>query len=93
LLNRLGRLRLHFWGPGVSQGHSDAIRQVRGVKDARQLTIPIEKAVEKVRSGGEPTLAMQEKHHQDAYVVVEEGADLEQISRDIKGIPNYFADY
>jgi diaminopimelate dehydrogenase len=66
---------------------------VKGVKDARQYTIPIEKAVEKVRSGGEPTLATREKHIRDAYVVAEEGADLEQISRDIKGMPNYFADY
>jgi diaminopimelate dehydrogenase len=82
-----------FWGPGVSQGHSDAIRQVKGVKDARQYTIPIEEAVDMVRSGKEPTLATREKHIRDAYVVAEEGADLEQISRDIKGMPNYFADY
>ena len=82
-----------FWGPGVSQGHSDAIRQVKGVRDARQYTIPIEEAVEKVRSGGQPALATREKHIRDAYVMAEEGADLEQISRDIKGMPNYFADY
>jgi diaminopimelate dehydrogenase len=82
-----------FWGPGVSQGHSDAIRQVKGVKDARQYTIPIEKAVEKVRSGKEPKLSTKEKHIRDAYVVAEEGANLEQIRKDIQTMPYYFADY
>jgi diaminopimelate dehydrogenase len=82
-----------FWGPGVSQGHSDAIREIKGVKDARQYTIPIEKAVEKVRSGQQPQLSTKEKHIRDAYVVTEENADLEQIRKDIQAMPYYFADY
>jgi diaminopimelate dehydrogenase len=82
-----------FWGPGVSQGHSDAIREIKGVKDARQYTIPIEKAVEKVRSGQQPQLSTREKHIRDAYVVAEEGADLERIRKEIQNMPYYFADY
>src|SRR5512137_1055431 len=82
-----------FWGPGVSQGHSDAIREIKGVKDARQYTIPIEKAVENVRSGQQPQLSTREKHFRDAYVVAEEGADLERIRKEIQAMPYYFADY
>ena len=82
-----------FWGPGVSQGHSDAVRQLEGVQDARQYTIPLKAAVEKVRQGGEPQLLTREKHLRDAYVVAEEGADREKIARDIRNMPNYFADY
>lgn len=82
-----------FWGKGVSQGHSDAIRRIEGVKDAKQYTIPIEEAVEKVRSGSNPRLTTREKHLRDCYVVAEEGADKERIEREIKTMPNYFADY
>ena len=82
-----------FWGPGVSQGHSDAVRQLEGVQDARQYTIPLKTAVEKVRQGGEPQLPTREKHLRDAYVVAEEGADRERIAREIRNMPNYFADY
>jgi diaminopimelate dehydrogenase len=82
-----------FWGPGVSQGHSDAVRRVEGVKDARQYTIPIENAVERVRSGGQPELSTREKHLRDCYVVAEDGADLKQIEEEIKTMPNYFSDY
>lgn len=82
-----------FWGPGVSQGHSDAVRQLEGVQDARQYTIPLKAAVEKVRQGGEPQLPTREKHLRDAYVVAEEGADRERIAREIRNMPNYFADY
>lgn len=82
-----------FWGPGVSQGHSDAIRRVPGVRDGRQYTIPIEKAVERVRSGEGPELSTREKHLRDCYVVAEEGADLERIRRDIQTMPHYFSDY
>lgn len=82
-----------FWGPGVSQGHSDAIRQIKGVKDARQYTIPIEKAVEKVRSERQPQLSTREKHVRDAYVVPEEGANLERIRKEIQTMPYYFANY
>ena len=70
-----------FWGKGVSQGHSDAIRRIEGVKDAKQYTIPIEEAVEKVRSGSNPRLTTREKHLRDCYVVAEEGADKERIER------------
>ncbi len=82
-----------FWGPGVSQGHSDAIRRIAGVNDARQYTIPIENAVERVRSGEMPELSTKEKHLRDCYVVAEEGADLARIEEEIKTMPNYFADY
>ena len=82
-----------FWGRGVSQGHSDAIRRIKGVKDARQYTVPIESAVNAVRSGQNPVLSAREKHTRECYVVAEDGADLERIEREIKTMPNYFADY
>ena len=82
-----------FWGPGVSQGHSDAIRRVEGVIDARQYTIPIPCAVDAARSGGCPTLSTREKHTRECYVVAKDGADLSGIEREIVTMPNYFADY
>jgi len=82
-----------FWGKGVSQGHSDAIRRIAGVKDARQYTVPIEQALTAVRSGTNPVLATGEKHLRECYVVAEEGADLARIEREIVTMPNYFADY
>lgn len=82
-----------FWGRGVSQGHSDAIRRIDGVVDARQYTVPIEAAVERVRSGENPELTTREKHLRECYVVAKEGADLARIEKEIKEMPNYFADY
>ena len=82
-----------FWGRGVSQGHSDAIRRVKGVKDARQYTVPVEAAMDAVRSGSNPELSTREKHLRECWVVAEEGADLAAIEREIKTMPNYFADY
>lgn len=82
-----------FWGKGVSQGHSDAIRRIPGVKNAKQYTIPVEAAVNRVRNGENPELSTREKHLRDCYVVAEEGADLEQIKQAIVTMPNYFADY
>ena len=82
-----------FWGKGVSQGHSDAIRRIEGVKDARQYTVPIEAALEKVRSGSMPDLSTREKHLRECFVVAEEGADKAKIENEIKTMPNYFADY
>ncbi len=82
-----------FWGRGISQGHSDAIRRIEGVLDARQYTIPIDAALDAVRSGSMPELTAREKHRRDCYVVAEEGADLCRIEREIKEMPNYFADY
>ena len=82
-----------FWGKGVSQGHSDAIRRVEGVVDARQYTVPVESALEAVRSGKNPELTTREKHTRECYVVVEEGADKARIENEIKTMPNYFADY
>ncbi|HIU74876.1 MAG TPA: diaminopimelate dehydrogenase [Candidatus Pelethocola excrementipullorum] len=82
-----------FWGKGVSQGHSDAIRRVPGVKSGIQYTVPVEAAVEKVRSGSGPNLSTREKHLRECYVVAEEGADLKEIEETIKNMPNYFADY
>lgn len=82
-----------FWGRGVSQGHSDAIRRVSGVKAGVQYTIPIEEAIEKVRSGVNPEFTTREKHLRDCYIVAEEGADKEKIAAEIKSMPNYFADY
>ncbi|MBR4933294.1 MAG: diaminopimelate dehydrogenase, partial [Clostridia bacterium] len=82
-----------FWGKGVSQGHSDAIRRIEGVKNAKQYTIPVESALEAVRSGSEPALTTREKHTRECFVVAEEGADLERIEREIVTMPNYFADY
>ena len=82
-----------FWGKGVSQGHSDAIRRIEGVADARQYTVPVESALEAVRSGANPTLTTREKHTRECYVVAKEGADLAKIEKEIKEMPNYFADY
>lgn len=82
-----------FWGKGVSQGHSDAVRRVKGVKNAKQYTIPVESALEKVRNGENPELTTREKHTRECFVVPEEGADLAQIEHDIKTMPNYFSDY
>lgn len=82
-----------FWGRGVSQGHSDAIRRVKGVKNGIQYTVPIEEAVERVRSGNEPKLTTREKHLRECYVVPEEGADLQAIEEAIKTMPNYFDEY
>ena len=82
-----------FWGKGVSQGHSDAIRRIEGVVDARQYTIPVEAALEAVRSGSAPDLSAREKHLRECFVVAEEGADLARIEREIVTMPNYFADY
>ena len=82
-----------FWGRGVSQGHSDAIRRIKGVKDARQYTVPVASAVEAVRNGEDPVLSTREKHTRECYVVAEEGADLAYIENEIKTMPNYFSDY
>jgi len=82
-----------FWGKGVSQGHSDAIRRVEGVKDAKQYTIPVESALEAVRSGSNPELTTREKHTRECFVVPEEGADFAKIEETIKNMPNYFSDY
>ena len=82
-----------FWGRGVSQGHSDAIRRIEGVRDARQYTVPIEAALEAVRRGENPALTAREKHLRECYVVLEEGADAARVEREIKTMPNYFADY
>ena len=82
-----------FWGKGVSQGHSDAIRRIEGVADAKQYTIPIESALDAVRSGTNPELTTREKHLRECFVVAEEGADLSRIEHEIVTMPNYFADY
>ena len=82
-----------FWGKGVSQGHSDAIRRIDGVLDARQYTIPVPAAVEAVRAGACPTLTTREKHTRECFVVAAEGADKARIEREIVTMPNYFADY
>ena len=82
-----------FWGKGVSQGHSDAIRRIDGVIDARQYTVPVESAVQSVRNGENPTLTTRQKHTRECYVVVEDGADKARIENEIKTMPNYFADY
>lgn len=82
-----------FWGRGVSQGHSDAIRRIDGVLDARQYTIPVESALTKVRQGECPEFTTREKHRRDCYVVAKEGADRARIEKEIKEMPNYFADY
>lgn len=82
-----------FWGKGVSQGHSDAIRRIKGVKDARQYTVPVPQALEAVRSGKNPVLTTREKHTRECYVVLEEGADAKYVEEQIKTMPNYFADY
>lgn len=82
-----------FWGKGVSQGHSDAIRRLEGVEDARQYTIPVEAALEEVRSGRNPELTTRQKHTRECYVAVKEGADKKAIEAQIKTMPAYFADY
>lgn len=82
-----------FWGRGVSQGHSDAIRRVEGVKDARQYTVPVEAALKAVRDGENPELTTRQKHTRECFVVAEEGADLKRIEEEIVTMPNYFADY
>ena len=82
-----------FWGRGVSQGHSDAIRRIEGVLDAKQYTVPVEAALDAVRSGSNPDLTTREKHTRECYVVAKEGADLARIEQEIKTMPNYFADY
>lgn len=82
-----------FWGKGVSQGHSDAIRRVKGVKDGKQYTIPVDESLELVRSGSNPDLNTRQKHTRECYVVAEEGADLAAIEKEIKEMPNYFSDY
>ena len=82
-----------FWGPGLSQGHSDAIRRIEGVVDARQYTLPVEEALQRVRSGENPVLTTRQKHKRDCWVVAEEGADLGRIEHEIKTMPAYFADY
>lgn len=82
-----------FWGKGVSQGHSDAIRRIDGVADARQYTIPVPEALEQVRSGETPELTTRQKHTRECFVVAKEGADLVRIEKEIKEMPNYFADY
>ena len=82
-----------FWGKGISQGHSDAIRRVEGVKDAKQYTIPMDKAVQSVRNGDNPELTTRQKHLRECFVVAEDGADKVKIEETIKNMPNYFADY
>ena len=82
-----------FWGKGVSQGHSDAIRRIDGVKDGKQYTIPVPEALEAVRAGKNPTLSTRQKHTRECFVVAEDGADKAKIEQEIKTMPNYFADY
>lgn len=82
-----------FWGRGVSQGHSDAIRRVEGVKDGKQYTIPVESALESVRNGENPNLTTRQKHTRECFVVLEEGEDAAKVENEIKNMPNYFADY
>ena len=82
-----------FWGKGVSQGHSDAIRRIDGVVDARQYTIPVQEALDSVRSGSAPVLSTRQKHTRECFVVAKEDADLSRIENDIVTMPNYFADY
>lgn len=82
-----------FWGKGVSQGHSDAIRRVEGVLDGKQYTIPVEAAIEQVRSGSNPELTTRQKHLRECFVVAKDGADKAKIEETIKNMPNYFSDY
>lgn len=82
-----------FWGRGVSQGHSDAIRRIEGVQDARQYTVPVKEALDAVRSGAMPELSVRQKHTRECFVVAKPGADLARIEKEIKEMPNYFADY
>ncbi len=82
-----------FWGKGVSQGHSDAVRRIRGVANAKQYTIPVEEALEAVRSGTNPELTTRQKHVREVFAVLEEGADAAAVEQEIKTMPNYFSDY
>ena len=82
-----------FWGKGVSQGHSDALRRISGVKDAKQYTIPVDAALEAVRKGENPELTTRQKHTRECFVVPEEGADTARIEKEIQTMPNYFAEY
>ena len=82
-----------FWGKGVSQGHSDAIRRIEGVRDGKQYTIPVDSALEAVRNGEDPELTTRQKHTRECFVVLEEGADAAKVEQEIKTMPNYFADY
>ncbi|MCI8453467.1 MAG: diaminopimelate dehydrogenase [Lachnospiraceae bacterium] len=82
-----------FWGRGVSQGHSDAIRRISGVKDARQYTVPVESVLTEIRNGGTPALTTRQKHTRECFVVAEEGADRKRIENEIVTMPNYFSDY
>ena len=82
-----------FWGKGVSQGHSDAIRRIKGVKNAKQYTIPVEEALASVRNGENPELTTRQKHTRECFVVLEEGADAKQVEHEIVTMPNYFRDY
>ena len=82
-----------FWGKGVSQGHSDAVRRIKGVKDAKQYTIPVEAALKAVRNGENPELTTRQKHTRECFVVLEEGADAAKVEEEIKTMPNYFSDY
>ena len=82
-----------FWGKGVSQGHSDAVRRITGVKDAKQYTIPVDAALAAVRNGENPTLTTREKHMRECFVVLEDGADANKVEQEIINMPNYFADY
>ncbi len=82
-----------FWGKGISQGHSDAIRRIDGVKNAKQYTIPVEAALDEVRSGSNPELTTRQKHTRECFVVLEDGADAARVEKEIKEMPNYFADY
>ena len=82
-----------FWGKGVSQGHSDAVRRIEGVLDARQYTVPVDEAVERVRRGENPVLTTRQKHTREVFVAAEEGADLAAIEQSIKTMPNYFDEY
>lgn len=82
-----------FWGRGVSQGHSDAIRRIPGVADARQYTVPVPEALDAVRAGEHPSLTARQKHTRECYVVLEDGADAAEVERAIKTMPDYFADY
>ncbi|MBE5923008.1 MAG: diaminopimelate dehydrogenase [Lachnospiraceae bacterium] len=82
-----------FWGKGVSQGHSDAIRRIEGVKNAKQYTIPVDSALEQVRAGKNPELTTRQKHTRECFVVLEEGADAAKVEEEIKTMPNYFSDY
>lgn len=82
-----------FWGKGISQGHSDAVRRIAGVKNAKQYTIPVDSALEAVRSGKNPELTTRQKHTRECFVVLEDGADAAKVEKEIKEMPNYFADY